>query len=286
MSLTDRDISRWINRKNIVIHPYNESSLTGVGYDLRIGIIRPMNEFDNFYEDEKIIRIPPRCYCVVITEEFVWISKDLIGTLHSKGTLAAKGLFTNSTNVDPNFKGQMIMSVVNLSETEIIISKESPTFITLILHEVRTPTSTLVGKEGTKNSTRVLYDLQKNVYGDKVRFEKQLQQINELLSYMVEKNHEFGAPFEKKISVATSFFGPLKKEALQNTGKGISKWFKLSFSNIIRLISIGIVLYLLYDITRSIFFTKTYNKEDERILVLLIVAIVTLVDRLFKKKDD
>ena len=284
MILTDRDIIKLANKKDIVILPFYKECVTGVGYDLRIGIIKPLNEFESFYQDEKIIKIPPKCYCIVITEEFVWLSKRLIGTLHSKGTLAAKGLYTNSTNVDPNFKGQMIMSVYNISDVDIIINKDSPTFITLIFHSVQTPTKKLVGEEGTKNSTRVLYQMQNEIYTDRVVHSTQREIISDLLAYMSQKNHEVSPPFESMISKVKAVINPFRKEKFTNYREKILNIFKFSLSNLFKIIAFCFVLYFLYGIFMQLYKTKKLGTEDARALVLLLVAIIGLAGNFFDKK--
>jgi len=285
MVLTDHDIRKIVNKKDIVIHPYHKENLTGVGYDLRIGVIKPLNQFDAFVETETIIRIPPKCYCLVITEEFVWISSKLIGTLHSKGTLAAKGLFTNATNVDPNFKGQMIMSLYNTSDKPIEFQKATHTFITLIFHKVKSATKTLVGDEGTKNSTRVLHEMLTNVYNDNELFKKEINTLNELLRYMNQKSHEIAPSFETKINNAKQFFNPLKQERIKNVFKQSVQIFKFSTSNIISWISGIVIIYCLFDILKSFITNKTLSKEDSRLLMLLIVALVTLFSKTSTKSD-
>ena len=286
MTFTDINILRVVNKKDLVIHPFNKDRITGVGYDLSIGIIRPLNEFENFYEDAKVIRIPPKCYCLIITEEFVWFSKRLIGTLHSRGTLAAKGLFTNSTNVDPNFKGQMIMSVYNVSDANIIISKDFPTFITLIIHVAKTPTEKLVGEEGTKNSTRVLLQMLNDIYTDEISHARQRKAITDLHTYMLQKNHEVSPPFEIEIARAKAFINPFKKWKFSSFINAIGDLFTSSISNIFKVILLGVAVYFLFGLIKELIINRTLSKEDSRLLILLLVAIVGLTPTFLKKKGN
>lgn len=284
MVLTDRDIIKLTNKKDIAIFPFHTENVTGVGYDLRIGIIKPLTKINQFYEDERTIKIPPNCYCVVITEEFVWLSKFLIGTLHSKGTLSAKGLFTNSTNVDPNFKGQMIMSLYNNSDIEIVIEKNNPTFITLIFHLVKTQTTKLVGEEGTKNSTRVLHQMLNEIYTDKQLYEKQREKITDLLSYMNQKNHEIEPIFENIIIKAKSILNPFKRGKIIFYWSRIKKIFSFSFWNIIRLIGIALLISFMYDIIKTWHSNGSLQTEDKRMLILLFVTLITLLNVVIKNE--
>jgi deoxycytidine triphosphate deaminase len=281
--LSDKDINKIINKKDIVIYPFEKKCLTAVGYDLRIGIIKPLTEVDKFFEDDQIITIPPKSYCLVITEEFIWLSKKYLGTLHSRGTLAAKGLYTNSTNVDPNFKGQMIMSVYNASEVNIILDKkEKPTFITLIIHQVRTNTEPDNENKVARGSTRVLTQMLNEVYNDEISHKAQIKSINQLLYYMNSQSHENFEAFYKKISDANTILNPFIKEKIAKIALFIKNIFTGGISNIISLLAFSVVIYFLCDWVYNKYY-QNFEKNDSRVFILLLVALVSLWDKVKKK---
>ena len=114
---SDIDIKYNVNKKGLVINPFNLSQLTGVGYDLTIGCIVDADSenlpkcINGEYELEGGHRY------IVITKEYVWFSRSIMGTLHARGSLSLAGLSTTSTTVDPNFRGHMAMCVVNLASS-------------------------------------------------------------------------------------------------------------------------------------------------------------------------
>jgi len=140
--LTDVDIAR-SNGKDFVIYPLEQSSVTPLGYDLRIGYAiglrrGPEGDSGEMITEGKLV-LPKSSSTLIICKEHVWLSSRIVGTLHSKGSLAAKGLVMNSTTVDPNWKGQMTFLLHNTNEKDIILDVHAP-FVTMILHETLTST--------------------------------------------------------------------------------------------------------------------------------------------------
>ena len=111
--LTDRDISRVINKKDIVIHPFESECLTGLGYDFRIGIIKPLTYIDQFKEDEDYITMhmamekkeKMRYYHGAITQ-----SKKKKKILDGKTELIGTCLNSNSRAANRQSKTRRILS--------------------------------------------------------------------------------------------------------------------------------------------------------------------------------
>lgn len=143
--LSDRDIKNVID-KDIVIYPIGEECISPIGYDLRIGYaINLVNQDSssernlNFKNNDKF-EIPAKTSTLIITKEYVYLSKKIAGTLHARGSLAAKGIFMNSTTIDPNWDGQLTFLIYNNNDKPIELDAESR-FVTLIFHQVNTPTT-------------------------------------------------------------------------------------------------------------------------------------------------
>lgn len=138
--LSDQDIKYLLN-KEIVIYPYGEDCISSLGYDLRIGYaINLTEEHQNTVAlGSSTIEIPAKTSTFIITKEHVYLSKRIAGTLHARGSLAARGLFINSTTIDPNWSGQLTFLIHNASDKPVELDVESR-FVTLIFHRVNTPT--------------------------------------------------------------------------------------------------------------------------------------------------
>lgn len=148
------------NGHHFVIHPFDEACVSPLGYDLRIGFCL-LIDGGRAYEPPRgsEIVIPPGGSAFIITREHVWLSNRVVGTIHARGSLAARGLVLNSTTVDPNWDGQMTMLIHNLSPMGLTLAR-GDRFATLILHDTRHPTDATPGK----NPYRVATDYG-NAYG-------------------------------------------------------------------------------------------------------------------------
>jgi deoxycytidine triphosphate deaminase len=142
--LTEKSIYRYLG-KLLVIEPFTAESVTGVGYDLTVGLLAHVNpaqkkilEVMTFEEHVPRIVLKPNTYAIVISREHVFLSKRLAGTFHSKSTLASQAVYLNSTTCDPNWKGRLIFSLYNASGTEVPLDLDT-TFTTMCIHEVNRP---------------------------------------------------------------------------------------------------------------------------------------------------
>jgi deoxycytidine triphosphate deaminase len=289
--LTDRNFNELLNKKDVVIYPLStigKNRITGLGYDLAIGKIVPLSEIDKFVDDGDIIRIPPKCYCLLITEEFVWISEKHVGTLHIRGTLAAKGLYTNCTNVDPGFGGQMIMSVYNVSDVDIVINKsQSTTFITLIVHEAKSIAEAKVGigEGGTKKATRVLDEMLEDIYTDKIIYSKQIENIYKLIVYSRKMNDDVSPNFNDLVLKATKANRTLINLDILNSFIVKLKDFVTTIPfKIIQVIAICLSTFFLVQIIQC---TLKGGCDDKmislRFAIIALAALVTLLKEFFKK---
>jgi len=268
---SDTKINQIINKKDIVIYPYKDENLTGIGYDIRVGIIQPLSKIPEFSEDDDFYYIPPNSYCVVISKEFVWLSHRLAATLHARGTLAAKGLYTNSTNIDPNFKGQLIMSLFNVSEKTIKIGKDEH-YITMIVQSVVKSTKTLIDTD-IKNSIRVTTHF-KEIYGNEVD-----QQTSNLHEYLATQNNQNGGYFQELITVARNT-NPFKHFSFRDFLKKI-----FSIRGLIWLILISIIVIIFFHIYNTEFKSENFKWiEFSALIVGLLTALVVLVNE-FKRVE-
>ncbi len=240
----NKDIKRTINKKDIVICPLVESSITPLGYDISIGeIITLSSESGNkLAKVNGKIEIPAKSLSIVIAKEFIWLSGNVVGTLHSRGTLACKGIFTNSTNVDPNFGGQMVMSIYNTTDRTVVLDEDAP-FITLIFHSTLTFTP---DGPGEKKTSRVLAEL-KAEYGS--------QEIDKLNDYMNAQNtanwDKFtGLIFQCKnrnfIKVVKDYVSAFKS----NHSSSILSW-------IFDIVLVSSIVFLMVSLGRTIYYVCT-----------------------------
>jgi len=285
--LSDTALTKRLNKKDVCIYPLKEKNITGIGYDLSIGICRPLTETKKFIVGENYYVIPPNCYAVIITQEYTWLSGRYCGTLHARGTLAAKGLYLNCTNVDPNFQGQMVMSVKNISNVNVKVAKNEH-FITLIIHSLRKPTKTLVGDEGTKNSMRVITQMietiypKKNAEGNSINRD-QRESLNDLNQYLVNCNQTIHPKFNQLVSKAAA---PVSFSYLGSRARKLFAGEKTLFQRATSIVQFLLLIVVMYMVSLNLYqwyLNGNSDTQDQRMLVLLLVAAVALVGSLSKK---
>ena len=81
-----------------------------------------------------------------MTNEVIWLSGRVSGTLHSRTSLAFKGFSNISTTVDPRWIGQLLITITNMTNKDIKLKKDRP-FCTLNIHKLSTPTETELHKK-------------------------------------------------------------------------------------------------------------------------------------------
>lgn len=125
--------------KNIYLYPIHSESIKGNTIDLHA------SEFGwSFKTNQKLnngkgyLVIPPHDLALIYTEESIYVSHKIGGTLHSKVTLVSKGLSHVSTTLDPQYRGTLLIAIYNYNDTSFPIQIGSE-FVSLIFHYLSTP---------------------------------------------------------------------------------------------------------------------------------------------------
>jgi len=117
MALSDTNIMKSIRDGLVNIDPFEDSSLGPAGYDLRA--------------DEEVI-LRPNEQKLAATFERVELSPSLLGILHLRSSFAREGIFASLALVDPGFRGQLTVSLLNMGRDEVKIDRGEP-FLQLTL---------------------------------------------------------------------------------------------------------------------------------------------------------
>lgn len=133
---------------DIIILNMCDENLTAVGYDLAIGFIcdSATGKIPEIYNEDhnRYILLPGHRY-LVISKEFLYLPSRCMATLHSRISYAMKGIIVTSTIIDPNYVGFVMGTLFNCTSEEIYIKKNNP-FVTMVIHEFRTPTNVKLRK--------------------------------------------------------------------------------------------------------------------------------------------
>lgn len=129
------------------IKSFLASSNERVAFDLHVG--------DALERDHTRIRMPDDAYvlrpheCIrIVVREHLTMPNNVFGTICSRASLTAQGLFVSNLKVDPLFIGHLSIAVFNAGKRPIKISRGTPfacLFIgelaSAVLGEPRSPTS-------------------------------------------------------------------------------------------------------------------------------------------------
>jgi dCTP deaminase len=122
--LSGEEIERRVQSGSLVLTPFDHDCLNGGGYDLRLGMD---------------VTISPGGHCLVATLERVEIGDDIAGTLHLRSSLARRGIIASLALVDPGFRGQLTISLLNAGPEPFEMRRNSR-FVQLVLHELSSKT--------------------------------------------------------------------------------------------------------------------------------------------------
>lgn len=208
MIMVDYQIREAITSGDMIIENFSEDYIQPASYDLRIGplVYSPSSESPNkpidLSSNGGIFCLPPYGNAIIMTYETLQLPLNVIGRFGLKSGFARKGLIASTgPQVDPGFKGKLIISLLNLVPRSQILSFKE-TFLTIEFHKLEnTPQKSYSGPYQN------LEDISPDILDDMMRLEglnlSQVQsQFSELTKH-VKQWSEFASRFDEFISVIT-----------------------------------------------------------------------------------
>jgi dCTP deaminase len=124
MILSSREISTRLrdekHRWPLVIRPYSEECQQPASYDLRVS-------------DEYLLR---QGACTLVPSlEWVELPIDLAANLRCRSSFARRGVIITGGFVDPGFRGQLTLCLINMGGDDIVI-RPGDRVVQMIIHEV------------------------------------------------------------------------------------------------------------------------------------------------------
>lgn len=123
--------------KNILIYPLDKCIIKGSSIDLSASKYAWSIKSQKSLVENDVITIPPNDTAIIFTNETIYVSEKICGTYHPKVTLVSKGLSHIATTLDPCFIGISIISMTNLSNTDITIPVGS-NFVSIMFYYIKT----------------------------------------------------------------------------------------------------------------------------------------------------
>lgn len=122
-TLSDRDIAAAVKSGSLRIDPFSKASLSPAGYDLRAG------EAYSIRRGETVL---------VHTMERVGLPADLRGSLFIRSSFAREGVVGSFALVDPGFRGQLTLAMINMGGGDVMIGK-GERVAQLVMDRLETP---------------------------------------------------------------------------------------------------------------------------------------------------
>jgi dCTP deaminase len=120
MILSSAEITRRLGKGDLVLRPYSEDSQQPASYDLRAA------------EDVVL----PRARCTLVHSlEWVELPADVAATLRCRSSFGRKGVLLGGGFVDPGFRGQLTLSLVNMGDEDVQI-RTNERVVQIIMHAV------------------------------------------------------------------------------------------------------------------------------------------------------
>jgi dCTP deaminase len=150
MSFWSSEKIKEITAKNPLVEPYDEKAVAHGAYELGLGPEAFLTSDDEnkktvLDEGEQLV-IPPGQFCLLLTEEKVFIPNSAIGLISIKAGVKFRGLINVSGfHVDSGFQGRLKFSVYNAGSQNIVLQRKQRVFLLWFCDLDRTTSDTYKG---------------------------------------------------------------------------------------------------------------------------------------------
>jgi dCTP deaminase len=141
MILSHNDIVAAVNKKDIIINPFEEKQLQPASYDLRVGKYGATTSKKAKVDIERqgYLLLEPGDFAVVEVFEELTLSNSYAARFGLRSKYARKGLIaTTGTQIDPGYNGILVIGITNLTPRPISLPFKDD-FVTVEFHKLENP---------------------------------------------------------------------------------------------------------------------------------------------------
>ena len=134
MSFWSSEKIKEVTAKTTLVEPYDEKAVAHGAYELGLGPEAFLTSDDEnkktvLNEGEQLV-IPPGQFCLLLTEEKIFIPNNAIGLISIKAGVKFRGLVNVSGfHVDSGFQGKLKFSVYNAGSQNIVLQRKQRVFL-------------------------------------------------------------------------------------------------------------------------------------------------------------
>ena len=141
MILTDGQIMKACQQRDIVIEPYAEAQVQPATYDLRVGqqgATTSTKKVINIKEAGYLL-LQPGDFAILMTLEEITLGAQYAARFGLRSKYARKGLIaTTGPQIDPGFSGRLVVGMTNLTPTPISLPFKDD-FLSVEFHKLEEP---------------------------------------------------------------------------------------------------------------------------------------------------
>lgn len=138
--LSDKSIKEKIEKKEIIINPYNEVDVQPSSIDLHLSNdLKTINgESINILDDEPY-NLQAGEFILGSTKEWIEIPDDIVATVEGRSSIGRLGITAHITAgyIDPGFKGNITLEIANISAKTFQL-KNNMSLCQIVFHELTT----------------------------------------------------------------------------------------------------------------------------------------------------
>jgi dCTP deaminase len=144
--LSDIEIREYLRTGEIKLEPSDlPVCLNPAGYDLR---------------SSRTVVLKPEQYELVATLETVELGLSVVAFLHIRSSLAREGLVGSFAVVDPGFRGQLTLNLLNVSDKEVTL-KGGERVVQIVFH--RLGSMATMGYKGSYQNSKGIVSSRRNM---------------------------------------------------------------------------------------------------------------------------
>lgn len=141
--MTDEQIRAAVEAREIILDPFDSARVEPASYDIRVGnrAFASSSKEIVVLSEKGVLIIEPGEFAVLESRERVELDRSTAAQLGLRSEYARQGLLMLSgPQIDPGFKGILVVRVVNLAPKRVALPHEAP-FLTVQFFRLSTPSS-------------------------------------------------------------------------------------------------------------------------------------------------
>ena len=268
MILSDNEIRKYVENKQLIVESYNERNLGGVSYDLTLDKIVGIDNGNSSKEVKKYELLPGEAVFVK-SKEMIHMPNDILGRIAQKNSRIRMGLYVDGPHYHPGHKTYVYLRVQNISSNSITIKRDDK-IAQIFFEEVKTEPQKLYNSPDDPFAEEIDF---KGMSTYSKEYKKHIKKIEKIKQNLDEKETQIYANVLTLMGIISAVFSliTINFEAFANAN--IDLKFILTF-NLSLIFAISVFFGLLYIITNK---RKGGSFCFLYVIILILIVVATFL---------